>query len=181
MNNYHYVRTTRTQLRWLDLLGRSEEMRQLEEDNFGKFWQTVRQGERVDLEFDFPALSVEINHVRTLNQHKGYYGGNGWGNYIATYFNDSHRLMKLIKCHLQPDAHAVIVVGNSIIQGVEFKVDHLLAQMAEQQQMHVDDIHIVRTKRVGNSIIGSSVRNDESSEQIKRTQLYDAAVILRAR
>lgn len=181
MNNYHYVRNTRPQLHWLDLLSGSTEMRQLEELNFGKFWQTVRQGERVDLEFDFPELSAEIDHVRTLNQQKGYYGGEGWGNYIATYFNDSYRLIKLIEYHLQPDAHAVIVVGNSIIQGVEFKVDHLLAQMAERQGMQVDEIHIVRTKRVGNSIIGSSVRNDESSEQVKRTKLYDAAVILRAR
>jgi hypothetical protein len=180
MNNYHYVRNTRPQLHWLDLLDGSGQLRGLEEDNFGKFWQTVRQGERVDLTFDFPELAGAIDHVRTLNPHKGYYGGQGWANYVATYFNDTHRFVGLVKRHLRPGAHAVIVVGNSIIQGVEFKVDHLLAQMAERQEMSVDDIHIVRTKRVGNSIIGSSVRNDENNGHKETTQLYDAAVVLRA-
>jgi hypothetical protein len=180
MNNYHYVRNTRPQLHWLDLLDRSDELRALEEDNFGKFWQTVRQGERIDLSFDFPELARAIDHVRTLNPHKGYYGGEGWANYVATYFNDTHRFVGLVKHHLQPGAHAVIVVGNSIIQGVEFKVDHLLAQMAERQGLSVDDIHIVRTKRVGNSIIGSSVRNDENGGHKNGLQLYDAAVVLRA-
>lgn len=180
MNNYHYVRNTRPQLHWLDLLDKSDQLRALEEGNFGKFWQTVRQGERVDLAFDFPELASAIDHVRTLNPHKGYYGGQGWANYVATYFNDTARFVRLIKHHLRPDAHAVIVVGNSIIQGVEFKVDHLLAQMAERQGMSVDNIHIVRTKRVGNSIIGSSVRNVESNGKKANAQLYDAAVVLRA-
>jgi DNA modification methylase len=180
MNNYHYVRNTRPQLHWLDLLDRSDALRALEEDNFGKFWQTVRQGERIDLAFDFAELARTIDHVRTLNRHKGYYGGEGWANYVAAYFNDSDRFLRLVKYQLQPGAHAVIVVGNSIIQGVEFKVDHLLAQMAERQGMFVDDIHIVRTKRVGNSIIGSSVRNDENNGQKEALQLYDAAVVLRA-
>jgi hypothetical protein len=180
MNNYHYVRNTRPQLHWLDLLGRSDQLRDLEEDNFGKFWQTVRQGERIDLAFEFAELAGTIDHVRTLNPHKGYYGGQGWANYVATYFNDTHRFVGLIKRHLRPRAHAVIVVGNSIIQGVEFKVDHLLAEMAERQGMSVDSIHIVRTKRVGNSIIGSSVRNDENNGHREDIQLYDAAVVLRA-
>ncbi|MGH2588114.1 MAG: DNA methyltransferase [Dehalococcoidia bacterium] len=180
MNNYHYVRNTRPQLHWLDLLDGSGRLRALEEDNFGKFWQTVRQRERIDLAFDFPELAGAIDHVRTLNPHKGYYGGQGWANYVATYFNDTHRFVGLVKRHLQPGAHAVIVVGNSIIQGVEFKVDHLLAQIAERQDMSVDDIHIVRTKRVGNSIVGSSVRNDENNGHREAIQLYDAAVVLRA-
>jgi hypothetical protein len=180
MNNYHYVRNTRPQLHWLDLLGRSDQLRVLEEDNFGKFWQTVRQGDRVDLSFDFPELAGTIDHVRTLNPHKGYYGGQGWANYVATYFNDTHRFVGLVRHHLKPGAHAVIVVGNSIIQGVEFKVDHLLAEMAERQGMSVDSIHIVRTKRVGNSIVGSSVRNDENNGHKEAAQLYDAAVVLRA-
>jgi hypothetical protein len=180
MNNYHYVRNTRPQLHWLDLLSRPDDLRALEEWNFGKFWQTVRQGERVDLAFDFPELAGAIDHVRALNPHKGYYGGQGWANYVATYFNDTDRFVTLVKRHLQPGAHAVIVVGNSVIQGVEFKVDHLLAQIAERRGLYTDSIHVVRTKRVGNSIIGSSVRNDEANDQKESIQLYDAAVVLRS-
>ena len=75
---------------------------------------------------------------------------------------------------------AVIVVGNSIIQGMEFRVDHLIAQIAERRGLYVEDIHIVRTKRVGNSIIDSVVRNGQEGGHKQQTQLYDAAVILRA-
>jgi hypothetical protein len=111
---------------------------------------------------------------------KGHYGGAGWANYVASYFNDAARFLELVSRQLEPGAHAVIVVGNSIIQGIEFKVDHLLAQLAEQQGLYVEDISIVRTKRVGTSIIDSAFRNGEGSSHKSRTQLYDAAVILRA-
>jgi hypothetical protein len=180
MNNYHYVRNTRPQLHWLDLLDRTDALHALEEDNFGKFWQTVRQGERVDIAFDFRELDASIEHVRTLNQHKAYYGGEGWANYVATYFNDTDRFIGLVKRHLRPGAHAVIVVGNSVIQGMEFQVDRLLAQMAERRGLCVEDIHVVRTKRVGNSIIGSSVRSDQANGHRSPVHLYDAAVVLKA-
>jgi len=70
------------------------------------------------------------------------------------------------------------VVGNSIIQGIEFRVDQVLAELAEGRGLVVEDIILVRKKRVGNSIIDSTVRNGNGSHK-KRTQLYDAAVILR--
>jgi hypothetical protein len=180
MNNYHYVRNTRPQLHWLDLVGQPDQLRSLETDNFGKFWQTVRQGDQVDLGFEFPELGRAIERVRSLNPLKGYYGGRGWANYVASYFNDTDRFVSLVKRHLKPGAHAVIVVGNSIIQGVEFKVDHLLAQIAERRGLAVEDIRIVRTKRVGTSIVGSSVRNNDGNGGKKAGQLYDAAVVLRA-
>jgi DNA modification methylase len=178
MNNYHYVRNTRPQLHWLDLLGDTTSMRQLEEVSFGKFWQTVRQGPPVRLAFDFPELDRVVEHLRAQSPVRGQYGGSGWASYVATYFNDSQRLFESLERQLRPDGHAVIVVGNSIIQGVEFRVDHLLAQMAERLGLRVVDVQIVRTKRVGNSIIDSAVRIGEAGHK-QRTQLYDAAVILR--
>ena len=180
MNNYHYVRNTRPQLYWLGLVSGPTELQDLERSSFGKFWQTVRQGPQIDLAFDFPELSQEIAHLRTLNAEKGYYGGGGWANYVSTYFNDCDRFLGLVHHQLQPGARAIIVVGNSIIQGVEFKVDHVLAQMAERRGIFVDEVRIVRTKRVGNSIIDSSVRNGREDGHRQHTQLYDAAVILRA-
>ncbi|MGI8553982.1 MAG: DNA methyltransferase [Dehalococcoidia bacterium] len=180
MNNYHYVRNTRAQLHWLELITGRDQLKPLERENFGKFWQTVRQCPRIELSFDFPELVRAIGYLRGLNTEKGYYGGSGWANYVTSYFNDSYRFLGLIKRQLKPGAHAVIVVGNSIIQGMEFKVDHLLAQVAEQHELYVDDIRIVRIKRVGNSIINSSVRNGDGNGDRQRPQLYDAAVVLRA-
>jgi DNA modification methylase len=180
MNNYHYVRNTRPQLHWLGLINGSDGLRDCEQESFGKFWQTVRQAPPIDVEFSFPELAEKIRYLRGLSIDRGAYGGPGWANYVTTYFNDSSRFLRLVRRQLKPGARAIIVVGNSIIQGVEFQVDHLLAQMAEQSGLAVEDIRIVRTKRVGNSIIDSSVRNGHNHHEKRKTQLYDAAVILRA-
>ncbi|TMB99877.1 MAG: site-specific DNA-methyltransferase [Chloroflexi bacterium] len=178
MNNYHYVRNTRPQLHWLGLITNGGGNR-LERASFGKFWQTVRQGERVDLDVDLPGLAESVGQLRAKHPEKRQYGGAGWANYVATYLNDSFRFTKSLRRHLAVGGHAVIVIGNSIIQGIEFPVDRLLAQMSEQNGLHVEDIHIVRTKRVGNSIIDSSVRNGDVNGHRGKTQLYDAAVVLR--
>ena len=180
MNNYHYVRNTRPQLHWLGLIGGADDLRQCEQESFGKFWQTVRQAPSIDLEVDFPDLVEKIRHLRGLNVGRRQYGGPGWANYVTTYFNDSNRFLGLVKRQLRAGGRAIIVIGNSIIQGVEFKVDHLLAEMAERHDLEVEGIQIVRKKRVGNSIIGSSVRNGHDHQDKHKTQLYDAAVILRA-
>ncbi len=42
LNNYHYVRSTRPHLYWLGLLDSRADLRKLEEENIGKYWQTVR-------------------------------------------------------------------------------------------------------------------------------------------
>lgn len=180
MNNYHYIRNTRPQLYWLDLIQGPDEIRRSEQDSFGKFWQTVRQAKPIDLAFDFPGLQALIQKLRALNVERGPYGGPGWANYVATYFNDCDRFLDLASRQLKVGARAVIVVGNSIIQGIEFKVDELLAEVAERKGLTLEEIRIVRKKRVGNSIITSSVRNGASGGLTSKTQLYDAAVILRA-
>lgn len=178
MNNYHYVRNTRPQLHWLGLIRGRDELRTYEQQSFGKFWQTVRQARAIDLDFDFPSVAALLKRLRGLSVDRGQYGGPGWANYVATYFNDCNRFLHLVRHQLKPGAHAIIVVGNSIIQGIEFKVDQLMAELAERQGLEVEDVRLVRSKRVGNSIVGSSVRNGQTSGQ--KPQLYDAAVILRA-
>jgi SAM-dependent methyltransferase len=179
MNNYHYVRNTRPQLHWLGLMKPSESLRGYEEESFGKFWQTVRQGPTVGLDVSLPSLEELIRKLQGLSLDRGQYGGPGWANYVATYFNDCDRFLTQVKGHLRPGARAVIVVGNSIIQGIEFKVDELLAELAETRGLTVEEVLMVRKKRVGNSIIDSAVRNGHTTPHKGRTQLYDAAVILR--
>ncbi len=178
MNNYHYVRNTRPQLYWLGLL-EGLPPKELEQSSFGKFWQTVRHGERVNLDFDNPAISQLLDRLRALHPDKGYYGGAGWANYVATYLNDSNKLMRSLSLHLHRGGRAVIVIGNSIIQGMEFPVDRMMAQLAESHGLAVEELRIVRTKRVGTSIIDSSVRNGSNNGHRDKTQLYDAALVLR--
>ena len=99
------------------------DLRQIEASSFGKFWQTVRDGERLDLEFPHPELEAILDSLRERNAEKRAYGGPGWANYAAQYFNDTYRFCGVIERLLKPGAHIVIVIGNSILQGVEIKVD----------------------------------------------------------
>ena len=47
LNNYHYIRNTRPQLYWLGLVSAPSELKRIERESFGRFWQTVRAGAEV--------------------------------------------------------------------------------------------------------------------------------------
>jgi excisionase family DNA binding protein len=175
LNNYHYVRNTRPHLFWLRFVEDTAGLRQVEEASFGTFWQTVRDGEPLDLKFELPELEALLARVRETNTEKGAYGGPGWANYAAQYFNDTHRFCEVLHHLLKPGARIVVVIGNSILQGVEIKVEEFLAQIGEMQGLRREAIHMLRTKRVGNSIIRSSVRNAAATS----ASLYEVAVVLR--
>ena len=96
MNNYHYVRNSRPQLFWTGLVASPSELKRLEQENFGKFWQTVRAAEPIHLGPKLPVLEKELEEIRQINPVKGVYGGNGWANYICTYMNDLDRFCKLL-------------------------------------------------------------------------------------
>lgn len=175
MNNYHYVRNTRPQLFWLSLVSSRKELRQLEESNFGKFWQTVRDSEPLDLTFEHAELSRALAELRQTRQEKGAYGGPGWANYVASYFNDCGRFCRTLKRVLVRGGVGVIVIGNSIIQGHEIKTDEVLADIARQNGLTVIGVQQIRTKRVGASITTSAVRRGSTS----KATLYESAVILK--
>lgn len=173
MNNYHYVRNTRPQLFWLSLVSSIRDLRDLEEANFGKYWQTVRDNERLDLEFEHPQLSRTLNALRLTREKEGPYGGPGWANYVTTYFNDCHRFCRVLKRVLARGGVGVVVIGNSIIQGHEIKTDQILADIARQTGLTVIEVRQIRTKRVGASITASAVRRGEKN----KASLYESAVI----
>ena len=70
----------------------------------------------------------------------------------------------------------MVVIGNNILQGIEFQTDRLFAEIAEQEGFEIVDLHEVRKKRTGNSIVNSSVRVGTVKQ---RTRLYETAVELR--
>ncbi|MFQ5799696.1 MAG: DNA methyltransferase [Bacteroidota bacterium] len=179
MNNYHYIRNTRPQLYWLDLINDAKDLHAYEHQSFGKFWQTVRQSKPISLQFPLDELSEKIESLRSLNAERGAYGGPGWANYVATYFNDTKLFLERVKLQLTKDARAIIVVGNSIIQGIEFRVDEYFAMVAELVGLKTEGIEVVRTKRVGTSILDSSVRKGQRTNSNHGVRLYDAAVILK--
>lgn len=177
MNNYHYVRNTRPQLFWLSLVSSPEELRRLEEANFGKYWQTVRGRDALHLNFDHPELSGTLARLRQTRLEKGPYGGPGWANYVTAYFNDCYRFCRVLKRVLARRGVAVVVIGNSIIQGHEIKTDLVLADIARQNGFELVGVQQIRTKRVGASITKSQVRRGERNQ----ATLYESAVIVRKR
>jgi hypothetical protein len=155
-------------------------MKPLENGNFGKFWQTVREEKRIDLNFHLYDcdLSKRLEQMRKIHPEKGIYGGNGWANYAASYFNDCYRFAKCAKYVLKRGSTALVVVGNSILQGMMIPTDRYLAKIAETAGMKLVGIHIPRATRVGNSIIQSNVRVAKAQES---HTLYEAIVELQKR
>lgn len=175
LNNYHYVRNTRPHLFWLNLITTTTELRSLEQANFGKYWQTVRDTKPITLEFSLPELATIIEAIASQNRHKGVYGGQGWANYATAYFNDCYRLCRHFQYALKPSGIAVVVLGNSVIQGISLPTDRFFGMIGELCGLRLEDIYLLRDKRVGSSIINSSIRNGQTT----KVALYETAVVLR--
>lgn len=176
LNNYHYVRNTRPQLYWLGIVTSNSDLKAMEQTSFGKFWQTVRAGPEVKLEMRYPKLASVIARLSEENRGRGVYGGRGWANYAATYFNDCVRFCQRTIELMKPGGLVVVVIGNNILQGVEVRTDEFFAGIAEMCGCRVAGMHRVRKKRTGTSIINSSVRAGKVKQ---RTELYETAIELR--
>lgn len=178
LNNYHYNRNTRPQIFWLGFANGPGDLKPLEENNFGNFWQTVRGRERIDPIFDVPDIDLieKMEQIRKINPEKGVYGGSGWANYAMSYFNDCYKFSKGIDYTLKKGGTALVVIGNSILQGVTIPTDEYFAKIAETVGLETVEIHIPRSKRIGNSIIQSKVR---VTKPTKGHQLYEAIVELK--
>ena len=106
------------------------------------------------------------------------YGGNGWANYAAAYFNDCLKFAEGIKFALKPGGRAFVVIGNSILQGILIPTDKYFGQISESIGLELIQIDVPRATRVGNSIIQSGVRVAKAQD---RDQLYEAIVELKKR
>ena len=176
LNNYHYIRNTRPHLFWLGMVQGSADLKTIEHQSFGQFWQTVRSGPKIRLKPHLPHLAEKLEDLRARHVEKGTYGGSGWANYAAAYFNDCQRFCALTRTCMRPGGTVVVVIGNNILQGIEFQTDRLFAEIAEQESFEIVDLHEVRKKRTGNSIVNSSVRVGTLKQP---TRLYETAVELR--
>ena len=176
LNNYHYIRNTRPHLFWLGMVEESADLKKIEHRSFGQFWQTVRSGPEISLEPHLPHLFEQLQELRERNPEKGAYGGPGWANYAAAYFNDCQRFCAVTLPLMRSGGTVVVVIGNNILQGIEFQTDRLFAEIAEREGFEIVALHEVRKKRTGNSIVNSSVRVGVVQQSAR---LYETAVELR--
>ena len=89
---------------------------------------------------------------------------------MSVYPQAAHRVMK-------PGGTAVVVIGNNILQGIEFRTEEYFAQIAQSCGFELIEMHRVRKKRTGSSIVNSSVR---AGSPKTRVELHETAVELRA-
>ena len=178
-NNYHYNRNTRPHLYWLGFCTSPDDLRHLEEQNFGTYWQRAREVDHVALDplIDDDEIEGTVSAIRSKNPERGIYGGSGWANYLSTYLNDCVRFASSMAHCLRPGATALVVIGNSIMQGVPVPTDRFLGKIARRQGLRLVDIHTPRATRVGNSIVNSSVRSGKG----RSTRLYESVVELQQR
>ncbi len=179
LNNYHYNRNTRPHLYWLGFCSSPGDLKRLEALNVGTYWQNARDEARIDLDptIDDAEIRATLDEVRERNPEKGVYGGNGWANYAARYFNDCARFLDGAAWCLRPGATALAVIGNSILQGVSVPTDRFLARIAEARGFELAGIHVPRETRAGSSIVESSVRAGKAGG----SALYESVVELRRR
>lgn len=177
MNNYHYVRNTRPQLYWLNFISCPSEQKYLETGNFGQYWQTVRDSAPVPLVFEHHELEKTLGKLREIRPDKGPYGGPGWANYVASYFNDCFRFMSSLKVFMRHGGVGVVVIGNSIIQGLDIRTERILGEIGAMQGFILEGVYCIREKRVGASITQSSVRQGERNKAV----LSESAVVVRRR
>ncbi len=177
LNNYHYVRNTRPQMWWLGLVSDGAAQKDVEERSMGKYWQTVRGGDPIHLTFPHEEIAHTLRRLRAIRTEHGVYGGKGWANYVASYFNDTYRYLTVLNAALRPGGRAIIVVGNSIVQGVPVPVEKYLAEIGEMVGFSHEATNGLRSTRVGGSILNSSVRR--GAKPSGGTGLYETAVILR--
>jgi hypothetical protein len=178
LNNYHYNRNTRPQLYWLGYAKCPQDLKPLESLNFGTYWQTARDRGVLELSFSLPTADIaeRLQMIRELHPEKGVYGGNGWANYAAAYFNDCHKFAMGIHHALKPGGTALVVIGNSILQGILIPTDQYFGEIARSVGLELVRIDVPRATRVGNSIIQSDVRVAKAKAS---HQLYEAVVELR--
>jgi hypothetical protein len=162
----------------LKYVERPQDLKALEIYNFGKYWQTVRDHKLIELDFSLTGTDIEerLQALREINPDRGIYGGNGWANYAASYFNDCYRFVKGINNVLKPGGRALVVIGNSILQGILIPTDEYLGKIAQSIGLELVKIDVPRITRVGNSIIQSNVRVGKAKDS---HQLYEAVVELR--
>ena len=177
LNNYHYNRNTRPHLYWLGFCSSPKDLKRLETLNFGTYWQNARERDSVALApaLHDPEILDTLAAVRAKHPEKGIYGGHGWANYAALYFNDCARFAAAMRWCLRPGATALVVIGNSILQGVPVPTDRFLAKIAAACGLEAVAVHTPRDARVGSSIVGSSVRAAGANGQ----RLYESIVELR--
>jgi len=82
--------------------------------------------------------------------------------------------MIAMKRCLRKDGTGVIVVGNSILQGINIKVQDILGDIVKMCSLKLEGVYRLRAKRVGDSITGSSVRGASS-----KARLDESAVVVR--
>jgi len=96
-----------------------KDLKRLELENFGKYWQTVRDMKPLALDFENVQLTQLLERIRA--SMLTWCLRRKWlGELRNKLFQRHQSFCEVLGGVLKPKGYAVIVVGNSILQGVRF-------------------------------------------------------------
>ena len=160
-NNMNYIRQTRPHLYWLDYWA-DRSRRKFEDNMMGSYWQIVRR-EEVEMLYPTETLESVTDEIRKQEPEREELGGPGWARYVNRYFNDLGNGFEQQYRLLKPDSHAVYVVGNSVIKGVNVPVGEIIAEMIEE---HFDFEVVGSPVHSSNTRVSSSLRTEDLTDVV---------------
>lgn len=149
LNEVDYLDNTRLELYFLNFVKNDEDIRQLKESmiraNSKYLFNTNR-----DYPDNIPNLDI-FNKILTLcDEIKKEWEKHNWGwdhpRLTAEYFIDMYKHLRGMKEHLQPNAHYLIIVGDSAIDKVLVPTDEILAKIALEIGFSKADVSSFRTR-----------------------------------
>lgn len=153
LNNYHYVRNSRPHLFLLGLISSRTALIDLQESNFGKYWQTVRNRPLPEITAKCSTVGTIVEELKDA-KHSGkqLYNGTGWAAYTITYFNDSKLCLSNCFKVVKRGSKAVFVLGDSYLHGVYIPVHEVFGCIAEEVGFKVELIDKVRLRNGGSTV-----------------------------
>lgn len=174
LNNYHYVRNSRPQLFMLGLIKEYTQLQTLQDENFGKYWQTVRNRKFPEQFVKSDALNKVVQLLCAHKHEKNeLYSGVGWAAYAIHYFNDSAITLERCFEALSEGGDAFFVLGDSYLQGIYVPVQDIFSEIAQSVGFSLVACQCVR-KRHG----GSTVRARRSTDSEGKFELSEYVVHL---
>ncbi len=149
LNGTNYIRNTKLELWFLGYLKSEEDMRFLRDEILTSGINDVKAAYR-------DAFSI-CNHSPLLKEVVANLNVKAYDKRIplmaVCYFNEMRQVFKGIASKLRDNATVLIDLGDSIFSGVHIPTDKILIEIFEQLGYHLQENHILRTRRSRNGSV----------------------------
>lgn len=142
INAQKYVRSTKLEIYWLDLLTK-EELRELDRQLIGTERAKFEEYESLDFSnlTDFKKLNLMLENLAKIDRRRAYI--------VYKYFLEMDKVFSEIHRVLKKRGHFVLVIGNNRFYGVVFPSSEILVDMAKEHLFELKSAHVDTIKSRG--------------------------------